>query len=129
MTNNIIDKNMPGIIVTETPVTISDEKLRGILLRTYERAVQDMSKKKAAKYYGMFLSVAGTLLIALLTSSFKPLGSMKAETVTVLAWIIMIVSAIIGFILLSKSVSTKLQQDTHDRDRAIDEIIENNLKN
>ena len=40
---NIIDTKDEGIVVKETPISISDEKLRNSLSRAYEEAQKDMS--------------------------------------------------------------------------------------
>ena len=70
MLNNIIEQSDPGIVAKETPVRLSDEKLRNMLSRTYERAQKDVRKPKLCKFFGVFLSIAGTLLLSLLTSTF-----------------------------------------------------------
>ena len=105
MPNNIIEQSDPGIVAKETPVRLSDEKLRNMLSRTYERAQKDMSVVKFRKFYSVFLSVAGTLFLSLLTSTFGAVGKISAEAVTVIAWIICIGSAVIGFFLMGLTVS------------------------
>ncbi len=128
MANNIIDHTDHGIVVKESPIHLSDEKLRNVLLRTYERAQQDAHDIKLHNFYGVFLSVAGTLFLTLLTSSFHALGSICAETVTTIVWIICAVSALAGFILLAAHVSEKIKSDTSKRDKAVDEIFEQHFK-
>ena len=46
MSNSIIEQSDPGIVAKETPVRLSDEKLKNMLSRTYERAQKDMSVVK-----------------------------------------------------------------------------------
>lgn len=123
MPNNIIEQSDPGIVAKETPVRLSDEKLRNMLSRTYERAQKDMSATKFRKFYSVFLSVAGTLFLSLLTSTFDAVGKISAETVTIIAWIICVSSAILGFILMGLTVSEKTKSDTVDRDKAVDEVF------
>lgn len=74
--------------------------------------------------YSVLLSVAGTLLISLLTSSFGSLGKISAEIVTLIAWIILIVCAVLGFIFLGIAAQRKMSYDTAARDKAISEIFE-----
>ena len=125
--NNIINSSDPGMVVKETTVHLSDEKLRSVLLHTYERAQKDMSNIKFRNFYGVFLSIAGTLLLSLLTSTFGSIGTLSASIVTIIAWAIFIVSAILGFILLGISVVGKSNNNTSERDVAIDEIFKQYL--
>ena len=127
-TNNIIDSSDPGIVVKETTVHLSDEKLKAALSRTYERAQRDMQKFKLRKHYSIFLSVAGTLFLSLLTSKFGPIGQVDSEIVTALVWGICIGSGIMGFILLAMTVSEKTQRDTISRDEAVEEIVREYIK-
>ena len=123
MPNNIIEQSDPGIVARETPVRLSDEKLRNMLSRTYERAQKDMSKTKFRNFYSVFISVAGTLFLSLLTSTFGAVGKISAETVTTIAWILCIGSAFLGFVLMGLTVSEKTKNDTTDRDKAVDEVF------
>lgn len=123
MPNNIIEQSDPGIVAKETPVRLSDEKLRNMLSRTYERAQKDMSAVKFRKFYSIFLSVAGTLFLSLLTSTFGSVGKISAGAVTVIVWMVCIGSAVIGFILMGLTVSEKTKNDTADRDKAVDEVF------
>lgn len=128
MANNIIDHTDSGIVIKESPIHLSDEKLRNILLRTYEHAQQDSQSVKLHKFYGVFLSIAGTLFLTLLTSSFHAFGSISSEMVTTFVWIICIASALFGFVLLAVHVSERMQSDTSKRDKAVDEIFEQYFK-
>lgn len=124
MSNNIIEQSDPGIVAKETPVRLSDEKLRNMLSRTYERAQRDMSSWKIYKSYSMLLSVAGTLFLSLMTSTFNEVGSLSTEIVTCIVWIMCILFALFGFILMGISVSVKMRSDTTERDKAVDEVFE-----
>ena len=126
--NQIIKQSNQGIVLEETPVTLSDEKLNGILLHTYEKAVQDVSKWRFHKLYSVLLSIAGTLFVSLFTSSFNDLGNINAETVRTIVIVVTIVSAVVGFILLGISVNQKKKSDTDVRDASINEIIKNYCK-
>lgn len=127
MANKIIDSSDPGIVVKETIIQMSDEKLKGVLSRTYERAQEDTGLFKVYKCYSVFLSIAGTLFLALLTSTFGSIGKVSAETVTVLVWFICIGCALVGFVLMGIAVSKKTRNDTKARDQAVNEMFEQNL--
>lgn len=124
MPNNIIEKSDPGIVAKETPVRLSDEKLRNMLSRTYERAQKDMSAIKFPKFYSVFLSISGTLFLSLITSTFSSVGKINASVVTGIAWGICISSAILGFILMGITVTNKTKSDTLKRDEAVNEVFE-----
>ena len=121
MANNIIKQSNQGIVLEETPVTLSDEKLQSILLHTYEKAVSDTMKWHWYKLYSIFLSIAGTLFLTLLTtSSFNEIGSLESNTVK---GFVIIITAILGFIFLGASVNQKKKNDTETRDASIQEIM------
>jgi hypothetical protein len=124
MSQNIIEQSDPGIVAKETPVRLSDEKLRNMLSRTYECAQKDMGTKKLRDYYSVFLSVAGTLILSLLTSTFGAIGNISAEVVTKIVWAIFIISAVLGFVLMGMAVSEKTKNDTSNRDKAVNEVFE-----
>ena len=126
--NQIIKQSNQGIVLEETPVTLSDEKLNGILLHTYEKAVQDVSKWRFYKLYSVLLSIAGTLFVSLITSSFNALGHISADTVRTIVIILTIISAIVGFSFLGISVNQKKKSDTEVRDISIKGIVENYCK-
>lgn len=113
----------------ENELSLSDEMLRGMLKRIYERAQKDMNSVGIQRYYSVFLSVAGTLLLSLLTSEFRSVGKISAETLTSIAWFICIGCAISGFVLMGKFISEKLKHDTERRDAAVEEIIKQNFPN
>lgn len=123
MANKIIDSSDPGLVAKETTIKLSDEKLRGMLSRTYERAQKDTTSPKFYKFYSVFLSIAGTLFLSLLTSSFEPLGNISAEIVTKFAYALCVASAILGFVLMGISVSRKTKNDTNERDAAVNQIF------
>ena len=123
MANNIIDRSDSGIVVTETKVVLSDEKLKGALSKTYEQAQKDILKPKFHKWYNVFLSIAGTLFLTLLTSNFNDIVNISSKTVTIIAWILCGICAILGFILMGLHVSDKIHNNTNERDKAVDEIF------
>lgn len=126
MANNftdIIDTKDPGIVVKETSIKLSDEKFKNALSRTYEKAQSDASAIKFRKYYGVFLSIAGTLLLSLLTANFGSVGNISSARVTSIAWGIFIGSTVLGFVLMAMSVCDKMKTDTALRDDAVNKIF------
>lgn len=123
ISNNIIQSDS-GIIIQETSITLTDEKLQGILLHTYERAISDNGKWHFYKLYGTFLSIAGTLLITILTSTFNGFGAIDSSKIQIFSIILMIIFGLLGFICLGISVNQKKKNDTEERDTAISEIFE-----
>lgn len=125
---NIIDTKDEGIVVKETPISISDEKLRNSLSRAYEEAQKDMSKFHFYNLYSVFLSIASTLFLALLTSDFHAIGSLPAKAVTIGAWVICIGSGLLGAILACYKVSQKTKSDTSNRDAAVKEVFNKHIQ-
>ena len=124
---DIIDTNDEGIVVKETPISISDEKLKNSLSRAYEEAQKDMSEFHFYNLYSVFLSIASTLFLSLLTSDFHSIGSMTAEKVTYGAWIICIVSGVLGGILACCKISQKTKNDTSNRDDAVKKVFDQHI--
>lgn len=127
ITNSVIVSNDNGIVVKERSVTLSDEKLKGVMSKTYERAQHDMNTIKIYKFYNVFLSIAGTLLLTLLTSKFGNLGNLSAGCITIVAWVICIGCAITGVVFMGIYYSQKGKHDTHNRDAAVNEIFKKYL--
>lgn len=127
MNEMIIDSSDRGIVVTETKITISDEKLNRMLLIAYEAAQKDNNKFKIHSLWGVCWSIAGTLLMALLTSSFNKIGSIDANTVTNWAIGLCVIFAIIGLFLAIWRINDKSSNNTENRDNAVKKIIEDYL--
>ena len=122
--NKVIDSTDPGIVIKETTVQLSDEKLKNLLSHIYEISQEKTSAIKFYKFYGVFLSIAGTLFLTLLTSSFKQIGPFGADVVTKIAWCICIASAVLGFILLCFAVNQKLHYNCSERDETVEKELE-----
>lgn len=125
---NIIDTKDEGIVVKETPISISDEKLRNSLSRAYEEAQKDMSTFHFYNLYSVFLSIASTLFLSLLTSDFHAIGSITAGQVTKGAWGICIGSGFLGGILACYKVSQKTKNDTSNRDVAVKKVFNQHIQ-
>lgn len=122
---NIIDTKDEGIVVKETLISISDEKLRNSLSRTYEEAQKDMSKFHFYNLYSVFFSIFSTLFLSLLTLNFHAIGSATAEMVTVGAWGICIISGFLGGILACCKVAKR--NDTSARDAAVEKVFKQHI--
>lgn len=123
MGNNIIDSTNPGIVATEIQVNLSDEKLKSTLLHVYEEA---QKHERTIKYYdwcSVLLSIAGTLLLSLVTSDFHGVGSIDANTVRNIAWLAFVVTCIFGFIFLYIKYTKKVNGDTTARDNVVEKVM------
>ena len=120
--SNIVQSDS-GIIMQEPSITLTDEKMNGILLHTYERAVKDVNKWHFYKLYGTFLSIGGTLTVTLFTSSFNDVLMLDAETIKNITVFVAIAFLIAGFICLGISVNQKKKNDVDARDKAIKELF------
>ncbi len=126
--NNIIDNKNAGIVVTETKVTISNEKLKGLLLKAYEEALKDSHRFRIHDLWGICWSIVGTLVITFLTSDFNPVFGLESEKVKIIAIIICLIFALAGIWLTIWRVRKKTEMDTDSRDKAVDRIANECLK-
>lgn len=124
---NIINSNR-GLILEETSLTLSDEKLNGILLHTYEKAVANVSKFNFRNLYKELLTFATTLFLSLFTSDFRSIGQFDSELVKKFVISIMIITAITGSVFAILFFYDKTKSDTEERDKSIEEIIDKYLK-
>ena len=118
-----IDSNELEIVCVDTKINLSDEYLIRLLSHVYEIARKDAKKINFAKSYGIFFSVALTLFLALITSEFKPIGTMSSNIVRIIAIVICACSFIVGGILLAIYIRNKDLAATEERDKAIEEVM------
>lgn len=114
------------IVCTETEITITNEKLKNTLSGIYETARDDANKKKWYDYFTVGFSIAGTILLALLTATFNDIGSISSHTVTTIAWVIFGISFSYGVVaLIAKliSISNNTSNEHKERDKAIIEAM------
>ena len=123
-----IDTIDGNIVCKETNIQISDEKLKGYLKDAYETARRDGRGFKIYKLYSILLSIASTLFITLLTSDFKDLGRISSSTLSIIGWIIMVFTFIVGVALAIINSSKNGENETTERDEAVNRII-NEIKN
>lgn len=116
------------IIVKETPVHLTDEKIKSILYRTYERAQSDVSVKKWYDYYDCCFSVAGTLFLTLLTASFNKTFGIEPEGLANIARWMLGISLLAGIVFLIFKLKAKRQSDMSNRDIAVEEVFSKYIK-
>ena len=125
----IINPSLPAIVLTEQKIEMSDVKLKEILNYTYEHAQKESKAAMYREYYSSLFSVSGTLLLTLLTASFNDIGVIKANVITIIAWVICIGSFLLGLFFLAMFFSSKNMCNIDRRDESIQEILEKQLKN
>ena len=124
----IIGVDSENIVCVESKINLSDAKMVNILKDTYEFARKDARKFKIYKHYGIFFSIAFSLLVSLLTSQFLPLGQIAGTTLKIIFGVVCAVCFIIGFTLLIICVNKKESNVNQERDNAVKEIMNNLLK-
>ena len=122
-TQSNIDSNELEIVCVDTKIKLSDEYLRRLLSNVYEIARKDAKRINFAKSYGIFFSIALTLLLALITSEFKSIGAITSNIVRIIAIIICSCSFIMGCVLLAIYIRNKDLSVTEERDKAIEEVM------
>lgn len=115
--------NEDSLIVKETLVHLSDEKIKTILSKTYEQAQKDMGKKSICDYYGCWFSISATLALTLATATFHDFLFFSANNLTNMAKIFFVLFAIGGIASLLLKLNTKTRTDTTNRDKAIDSVF------
>lgn len=121
--NNIIDNNSDGIVATETKITISDEKLNSMLSKTYEMATIEANEFKIHSLWSICWSIAGTLFITILTSSFNGIGSIGADTINNWAIGICIFAFLAGLILIIWRLNDKTSTNFNKRNDTVQQIL------
>ena len=128
---SIIDQSNPGFVATETKIQLSDEKLKRVLMQAYETALKNANAPAWNKQYGVFLSIAGSLFLAQLTSDFRQLHffglTLEAEKVTNIIWGIIAICVALCMTCLISIIRTKTKDDTEIRDKTIDQIFKKNF--
>lgn len=125
---DIISSDGEHIIVKETPVHLTDEKIKSVLFRAYEYAQKDVNTKSLLDYYDCCFSVSLTLFLTLLTASFNGVFGIEANTVTLIVKIVFGSLMILGILMLVLKLNTKRQSDTKQRDIAVEEVFSRYIK-
>lgn len=119
-----IDTITGSIVCTETSIKLTDEKLRGILSKVYETARKDAQKFNLHNHYGVFLSVAFSLIIPLLTSEFQTFGIISADILSGVCWFAFVVCLLVGVGLAISYASNAAINETSERDKAIESMMD-----
>ncbi len=112
-----------NIVCHERKVEISDEKLKSLLMRSYETARKDARSFKFYKLHNVFLSIASTLFITLLTSDFKSFDAIQSSTISTIAWGVFVLCLLLGIITASVSGSKGNTNEAIERNQAVDTIL------
>lgn len=71
------------------------------------------------------ISLAFSILLALLTATFNSLGAISSHSVTIIAWVMFGISFIYGVVaLMFKMLSNNNSNEHKERDKAIKETME-----
>lgn len=125
---SIVDNDDAEIVVKETAVHLTDEKIKSILYRTYERAQKDTKKKCVCNYYGCCFSVSATLFWSLVTATFHDFLFLSAKDCEMIAKIGLWGMGIVGLALFIWKRMAKMDDDTTHRDKAVDEVFSKYIK-
>ena len=119
----IIDTSSNSIVCPDTSIKLSDAHLNNMLIHLYETAREDADKFHWYKYYSNFISIGAALLLALLTSDFKPCLGYTAIAVKNIVTILCILSFLSGFLLAICNVMKKHERENVERDKAIEDTM------
>lgn len=123
---NIIDQSSEGLVITEIPVQISDEKFKRLLSQAYERARHDARKWHWYDLYGNSLTAAATLFITLLTSTFNDIRrlGLSGHDIECYCWLLFAVLFVFGCIASVAHAQCKNNCEPAERDAAVEYIWE-----
>ena len=124
MANKIIDTTAEEIVLNELPIKLSDEKLKNILRQVYEEAESISTRFKFYRLHKILLSIGGTMLITLLTASFKPIGTIDVKCINTIAIIITCICLLLGIIFLLIDFNITKKKDTKMREETINKIFQ-----
>lgn len=127
--SNSITTSADRIICSETTIQLTDEKLKNLLSRIYEKARRDAIRLKVYRYYDVLFSVAFTLVMSLLTANFKSIMNIKADVITRIAQISAAICFVLGLAFCLISVTKRHESETKERDSAVDERLSEILQN
>lgn len=121
---NIKIDDSRDVVIKDAKVCLSNEKFKSSLSKSYETARKDARKFRLYKYFGIFFSIAISLLITLLTADFKSLGQIPADWVEGIAIAICVGCFVVGFILLVLNGQFRDASIFEERDNAVNKIFE-----
>lgn len=121
--NSLIDTSGGEFVIQEKSIHVTDEKLNRMLSDTYECARKDAKRFRWYDHYGVFFSIAGALIVPLLTSNFRDFDFIEGQTLNGIAWLVCVLSLIIGVILTIVRASNNGANEVDDRNNAVDRIM------
>ena len=98
---DIISEDDAHIIVKETPVHLTDEKIKSILYRTY---------------------------LTLLTASFNETLGLEPDKLVCIAKMLLCISLLLGIVFLIIKLKANRQSDASKRDIAVEEVFSKYIK-
>ncbi len=107
-------------VCRETTIHLSDVKLKTSFSNMYERALNDSRKFSIWKFYQIPFSIAGTLMLSLLTCDFKAIFGFSETEVEKTVAIVMMVSIILGTIMVFANLSKNNKDSIKLRDEAVE---------
>ncbi len=126
MKSSIISEE-DGMILKEHTITLSNEKMRGILLQTYEKAVVDVFNKKLQAIYRILFSISFTLFLSIITTSKYAAWGPSFDEDSVKCLLEFLDAWFFIFACLFWGASLFLEDNEKDkRDKSINEILDKN---
>ena len=119
-----------GLVLEERKITVSDEKLKTILMRLYERSRKDATKFQWYEMYQVCWSIFFTLVLTLATtgvSDFKAPFSdkilMAESTVEMMCWVVAFVLFVFGLVCVFWRMKSKVNDQNSERDVAVSDCL------
>lgn len=119
----VVEKRSSSVAVSDTDIRMTEANLRLLMQDSYERAMKAAAAWSFGDLCSVFFSIFGTLFIALLTSDFHSTLFLSPEVMKNFAWVICLLSFVLGISALAYRFWHKTTKLACDRDQAIDELI------
>ena len=119
MQKNNFDTTGDSFAVKSDTILANEDKLRIVLFSVYETARKKSLEFRFSSCYKVLFSVSLTLLVTLFTSTFNPIGCVSAETVTLCAWVLFVLSLVLGIIFLVVFFNGKSTDWVDHRDETV----------
>lgn len=120
---NKIGSSGKPVVVSDTQLQLSDERLRRILGAMYEKGESDGRRSSPWKSCAPYFSIAFTLLLTLMTSDFRSILGMSSETIAKIAILLLLASLAVGIFLLLWTRNARNNHFYEKRDKAVEEAL------
>jgi len=124
MPKSNLDTAGNNFAVKSDNILASEDKLKITLNSVYEAARKNSTKFHITSCYSVLFSISFTLLVTLFTSNFKAIGSVTAESVTVIAWVAFLACLVLGIICLVLFYRGTHSNWEEERDKTVNSKIE-----